>query len=167
MNYSIDRLVDSYRRIGAQRMQGLPIFNPHLNVEAVGFTPWQGRLLGVLITPWFINLVLLPDAQDDWSELASGTAEVWELPAGEYEFTVTADDAIGVHQSLSLFTTVIDFPDQQTARAVAQEIMERILTSDVQPETKRVKSLNELPTRVLDKPVSRRDLLRRFFPAEK
>ncbi len=167
MNYSIDRLVDSYRRIGAQRMQDLPIFNPNLKVEAVGFTPWQGRLLGVLITPWFMNLVLLPGAQDDWSELASGTSETWELPAGEYEFTVTADDALGVHQSLSLFTTVIDFPDQQTARAVAQEITERILTNDVQSETKPVESLDELPTRVLDKPMSRRDLLRRFLPAEK
>ena len=148
-------------------MQDLPIFNPNLKVEAVGFTPWQGRLLGVLITPWFMNLVLLPGAQDDWSELASGTSETWELPAGEYEFTVTADDALGVHQSLSLFTTVIDFPDQQTARAVAQEITERILTNDVQSETKPVESLDELPTRVLDKPMSRRDLLRRFLPAEK
>lgn len=167
MQVAIDNLINAYRRIGEQRMQGLPIFNQRLEVEAVGFTQWDGHLLGVLITPWFMNLVLLPGEQDDWSELASGTSAAWELPAGEYEFTVNPDTATDVHQSLSLFTTVTDFPDQQTARAVAQEIMDRILTSGVQHGSKPVESLNELPARVLNEPMSRRDLLRRFISAEK
>lgn len=167
MQFAIDNLINTYRRIGEQRMQGLPIFNQRLEVEAVGFTEWDGHLLGVLITPWFMNLVLLPGEQDDWSKLASGTFTAWELPAGEYEFTVNPDTATGVHQSLSLFTTVTDFPDQQTARAVAREIIEQILTSGIQHEAKPVESLNELPARALDKPMSRRDLLRRLIPAEK
>ena len=167
MHFAIDKLLDAYRRIGEQRMHGLAIFNQRLEVEAVGFTEWDGHLLGVFITPWFMNLVLLPGEQDDWSELASGTSAAWELPAGEYEFTVNPDTATGVHQSLSLFTTVTDFPDQQTARAVAREIIEQILTSGVQHEAKPVESLNERPARVLNEPMSRRDLLRRFISAEK
>ncbi len=167
MHAAIDNLLNAYRGICEQHMQGLPIFNPHLEVEAVGFTQWEGRLLGVLITPWFMNLVLLPRDQDDWSQLASGTSETWELPAGEYEFTVNPDKATGIHQSLALFTSVTDFPDQQTARAVAQEIMDRILTSERQQEIKPLKSVTELPARVLERPMSRRDLLRRFIPAEK
>ena len=34
--------------------------NPALAVEAVGFRPWGEHWLGILITPWFMNLVLMP-----------------------------------------------------------------------------------------------------------
>ena len=167
LHRSIENLLNAYRGIGEQHMQELPIFNRRLEVEAVGFTQWEGRLLGVLITPWFMNLILLPGDQDDWSQVASGTSASWELPAGKYAFTMNPDKAIGVHQSLALFTTVTDFPDQQTARAVAQEIMDRILTNEGHQKIKPLESVAELPTRVLERPVSRRDLLRRFIPAEK
>ncbi|WP_059287489.1 [NiFe]-hydrogenase assembly chaperone HybE [Aquitalea magnusonii] len=53
-----------FRDIAASRMQGIPILNPALQVEAIGFQQWggpQGRLwAGVLLTPWFMNLLLLP-----------------------------------------------------------------------------------------------------------
>ena len=36
-------------------MQGLAIVNPALEVEAVGFAPWQDHWLGVMVTPWFMS----------------------------------------------------------------------------------------------------------------
>ncbi len=36
----------------AQRMQGLGFVNPALRVQAVGFEPWKGFWLGVMVTPW-------------------------------------------------------------------------------------------------------------------
>ncbi len=47
-------------RAAALRMQGLPIVNPALEVEAVGFAPWEGSWLGVMVTPWGMNLTLVP-----------------------------------------------------------------------------------------------------------
>ena len=41
-------------------MQGLGFVNPALRVEAVAFEPWDGHWLGVMVTPWSINLLLLP-----------------------------------------------------------------------------------------------------------
>ncbi len=52
------RLVAAFEA-AAVRMRGLPIVNPALAVEAVGFAPWEGHWLGVMVTPWFINLTLL------------------------------------------------------------------------------------------------------------
>ena len=120
------RLVSHYRTIGAERMQGLPIVNPRLDVEAVGFRVVGGHRFGVLIAPWFMNMVLLPGG-DDWSAHAQGDKVTVTLPAGDYEFVVCRDDTLpGCHLSAVLFRSMTDFPDQDTARAVAREIMLRL-----------------------------------------
>jgi [NiFe] hydrogenase assembly HybE family chaperone len=71
-----------FRDIERTRMSGLPILNTALAVEAIGFTPWQGHWLGALITPWFLNLVLVPGAQGEWPHAAEGERIVRQLPAG-------------------------------------------------------------------------------------
>src|SRR5512143_3606548 len=53
-----DRLVAGYTAIERLRMQGLPFLNPALQVDAVDFAPWEAFWLGVMITPWFVNLTL-------------------------------------------------------------------------------------------------------------
>ena len=51
-------------RIQRERMADIPLLNPALEVQAVGFSVWEAYCLGVLITPWFMNLMLLPLAGD-------------------------------------------------------------------------------------------------------
>ncbi len=126
---AVTPLTAAFRDIAEKRMQGIPLVNESLEVEAVGFTEWDGRLLGVLIAPWYMNLVLLPGENDDWSRLESGEKQAWRLPSGEYEFTVSRLEAVPVYQSCALFSSVENFPDQQTARLVAQTIMAEILES--------------------------------------
>ena len=52
-------LEGAFRAVYEERMQGLPFINPALSVEAVEVGPWNGHWLGVLITPWFMYLMLL------------------------------------------------------------------------------------------------------------
>lgn len=148
----ISALCAALRRIAAERMRGLSIVNPALGVEAVGFRPWHGRLLGIVVTPWFMNLVLLPSPADDWNALETGAHQRWALPAGEYDFTVARLDGVRAHQSCALFTTVVDFPDQQSARDVAEQIMATVLRPAA-------------PAPTTSHAVSRRDLLRRSLGA--
>jgi len=113
------RLNAAFREV-AQRMQGLPVVNPALEVEAVGFAPWQGQWLGVMITPWFMNLVLLTRVRRDWQPLPVGGKRKLQFPAGVYEF-IGADDAIvGEHQTCSLFSPMHEFQNHAAARLVAQ-----------------------------------------------
>lgn len=114
-------LVEHFRHVADERMQGLPIVNPGLEVDAVGFRPIDGHLAGVLIAPWFMNLVVLPGT-DEWDDAEPGASVDWELPSGCYELTVCRDDALGTYLTAVLFRTVMDFPDQATARDVALEI---------------------------------------------
>jgi [NiFe] hydrogenase assembly HybE family chaperone len=161
MNRVIDRLVRAYRHIGDERIIGLPIYHDKLSVEAVGFQVWEGGLVGVLIAPWFMNLVLLPGDADEWAHLRAGSEADWEFPSGTYQFRVSVIEEVGVHLSAVLFSNMKAFPDQDIARAVAREIMARIFHEGGGLDgTGSDSALAE--EGVLSKPMSRRRLLRGF-----
>jgi [NiFe] hydrogenase assembly HybE family chaperone len=123
---AVETLLAAYRDIVQPRMRSMPMFNAALQVEAVGFEPHDGRLCGVLITPWFMNLVLLPGQGDDWSSREPGSTLGVTFPAGEYECRLSVPEGIPAHLSLPLFATVTDFPDQGTARLIAEDILQRL-----------------------------------------
>ena len=75
--FGVTALESAFRRIAATRMAGLPINHPLLAVEGVGFRLWQGKWLGVLVTPWAMNLVLLPDSDAEFEALASDRRQTW------------------------------------------------------------------------------------------
>jgi [NiFe] hydrogenase assembly HybE family chaperone len=113
------RLVSTFRA-AATRMTGLSFVNPALAVEAVGFAPWQGHWLGVVLTPWFMNLILAPRDASLWQSLQQGEKRHYRFAAGDYEFIGARDDVAGDYQLCSLFSPVLQFDDQETARMVAQ-----------------------------------------------
>jgi [NiFe] hydrogenase assembly HybE family chaperone len=111
----------------AQRMAGLGFCNPALAVEAVGFAPWEGHWLGVVITPWFINLTLTARDPAQWTSLALGAKRRYRFPAGDYEFIGAHDAIAGEYQACSLFSPVLEFDDQASAREVARLAREALL----------------------------------------
>ena len=110
--------VNSFRAAAA-RMEGLVMVNPALSVEAVAFAPWQGHWLGVLITPWFMNLILAPRHIAAWPMVKPGDRHCHTFPAGTYDFIAAHDDVAGDYQMCSLFSPLLHFDDQETARLVA------------------------------------------------
>ena len=114
-----EKLTTAFRSAAA-RMEGLLFVNPALEVEAVGFAPWQGHWLGVMVTPWFMNLTLVPADPEAWQPLALGAKRRYPFPAGDYEFVGAHDGAIGEYQVCSLFSPMERFEDHATARLVAQ-----------------------------------------------
>lgn len=132
MPTDVGQLTERYDAVYRQQMQDLPIVNKHLEVEAVGFTAIDEHELGVLITPWFMNLVLLPGT-DAWHESAQGSVIERSLPSGKCEFTVCRDEDLGTYLTAILFRSVTDFPDQPTARAIAEETLKELLTAHDEP----------------------------------
>jgi len=106
-------------RAAAARMAGLAVVNPALEVEAVEFARWDGRWLGVMVTPWSMNLVLLPDDPAAWRALAAGATRRYAFPAGDYEFVGASDPEFGDYQVCSLFSPMDAFADQASACLVA------------------------------------------------
>jgi [NiFe] hydrogenase assembly HybE family chaperone len=152
-------LVNTYRRI-AGRMDGVPGLNPALEVEAVGFRPWESHQVGVLIAPWFMNLVLIPGPEEEWRDYVNDKATEWKFPAGSCEFHTSRPDGEPLHMSASLFTSVEGFPDQGTARAVAMEVLESLFEPLADTRSK-INPSDAGRDALTAKPVSRRELLRR------
>ncbi|MEA3413395.1 MAG: [NiFe]-hydrogenase assembly chaperone HybE [Pseudomonadota bacterium] len=152
--------------IQRERMVDVPILNPALKVEAVGFREWDGCCLGVLVTPWFMNLMLLPGNRDEWADLPPGTKIDHVFPSGNYEFILGEEERIGRYQMCSLFSPVFEFQDQEAAVATAGAVMEGLMDQgnrDGTPTHERGKR----PTTEegLARRMSRRDLLRGRFSA--
>lgn len=125
LSETIAGLVRQFEAIYVDHMRDLPIVNSCLKVEAVGFQPYESHQLGVLITPWFMNLVLVP-GNDEWAENAQGDRNSIEFPSGPIDFTTSRDDALGTYLTAVLFRSVADLPDQLTARAIAEQVMNEL-----------------------------------------
>ncbi|MGA7178397.1 MAG: [NiFe]-hydrogenase assembly chaperone HybE [Thiobacillaceae bacterium] len=159
MHPAVEKLVTDYRDKVGPRMSTLPMYNPALEVEAVDFELHVGRLCGVLVTPWFMNLVLLPGEDDDWSGVAPGKTFKVAFRAGDYHCMLSAPEGIPPHLSLPLFTTLKGFTDQDIARRVAREVLQR-LNRDTTDPTAADPVDTDLGRGRLQRPLSRRALLR-------
>lgn len=126
-----------FREIYNARMRDVPLVNPALQVEAIGFRLHEGRPIGVLISPWFMNIVQLPAQGEDWSDLHPGVKEVLTFPSGEYEFIHNTRETTGGFKACSLFSPMEDFPTQAQAVDVAKAIMLALFDEADRAETDR------------------------------
>jgi len=116
----------AFRAILQKSMQDMPVVNPALSVEAVGFRPWHEHWLGILITPWFMNLVLMPRVSAMWSPIGAGESRHYVFPAGVFEFIGASDPALGDYQACSLFSPMFDFADAAGAHDTAVAALEAL-----------------------------------------
>lgn len=121
-------LEDFYRFVQTERMQGIPLLNAALRVEAVGFE-WGATAdaempvaEGVLITPWFMSLVRLPEQALPHGNQV-GRSFVRAFGSERFDFIGAHDPAIGYHETCALFSPMGEFPTQALARETAQEAL--------------------------------------------
>lgn len=130
----------------AERMLDLPVYNSLLTVETVGFRDFTGRELGVLVTPWCMNLMLLPAQTDVWSgwdEQRVGEKQMMALPSGQYEFIFGWAEVLGGYCSCSLFSPMSEFESQEVAVETAQEVMKALFDGDNEAPTDRQRAQRE------------------------
>lgn len=111
-----------FRAVWTTSMHDLPFVNPTLAVEAVGFRRFAGDWLGVVITPWFINLFLLPGGGSLWQDLPTGEHRLLALPAGTMEFIADhpgGEGGLAACQYCPLLAPVQQVADQDLAREIA------------------------------------------------
>jgi [NiFe] hydrogenase assembly HybE family chaperone len=147
----------AFARIAVERMEGLPFLNAALAVETLGFRDWHGLRVGALITPWSVNLVLLPRGSAEYREIAVGQSQVWNFPAGSFEFYGHREPELGHYQQCSLFSPAEEFVTQQDARDAARAALEELLRDPVAAQTAAVAI--DAAQRLPHAPLSRRSLL--------
>lgn len=190
-NNPAPRLEAMYRRIWLASMRDLPFVNLALSVEAIGFRRWLaaasacrpdgdtpapstdrsqrgsdgmlGDWVGAMITPWFINLLILPGGGDLWSDRPSGERCHVVFPVGPLEF-IADDDAsaeVPAFQYCPLFAPPGQFVSQAAARAAAMAALNAMfgtLAEEKEGEEERSMSAAVAPKLLLP---ARRSFLRR------
>ncbi|WP_317930519.1 [NiFe]-hydrogenase assembly chaperone HybE [Halioxenophilus sp. WMMB6] len=128
-----------YAGILATRMQQVPVVNPDLGVQALHFTQWQEHFIGVLATPWFMNLMALPanDAAQPLYQLGFGKKFSLAFPSGQYEFTLGAEAKLGAYGLCSLFSPMFDFADDGAVADTAQAVMAELFNGMAEAELAR------------------------------
>ena len=131
------RLTSDFTEIWHAKMRDVPIVNKLLRVQAVGFRMHEGRPLGVLLSPWFMNLIVLPREDEDWSGLTAGAKEIIAFPSGNYEFIHNTREQTGGYKACSLFSPMHDFKSQAQAVEVAEAVMHALFDDANRAETDR------------------------------
>ena len=135
----VQALEQAFSHIADTRMRDVPMQNMALRVQAVGFEPHVDQageaLLGVLVTPWFMNLVRLP------YKAASPGAVL--LPVGQnakrkvghetFDFIGAHEESLGAFEVCSLFSPMFEFADHAGAVATAQEVLNLLRTPVQEP----------------------------------
>jgi len=116
-----EMLEAAYRKIQQTKMSDVPLLNPALKVKAVDFQPFEGGLLGALVTPWGINAVYFPPPG---TTPAPWQGRMRALPAGVATFLPQELEGIGEVELLSLFSPALEFVDQAAAVATARTALE-------------------------------------------
>jgi [NiFe] hydrogenase assembly HybE family chaperone len=148
-----------FRRIQAERMQDVPVCNPALRVEAVGFREWGDYVLGVMLTPWFMNLMLLPRNPQTFVAMQEGSKQLHHFPSGSYEFIYGSEEGLGAYQVCSLFSPMHEFADQETAVETARQVLDAMM----EESHRESRPVNEPAGKVIPEAnavMSRRDFLR-------
>lgn len=140
---SIDALMTAYQR-AEENIVGLPVHNDRLRIEPVGFRAFEDGFVGVMVTPWSMNLTFVYADPDTPLPGPLGGNHALTFPSGTYSFLIGRMDGVGTVETCSLFSPMDEFDDPEVARLAAESAME---------------GLFEHPEPEAPKPVSRRFVL--------
>lgn len=127
----------AFERIRVERMAGLAMLNPALAVAAVGFARRDdqgGEWRGVLVTPWGINLLLLPAAAG-WPVPAAHERVFRQYPAGTFAFLANREEDLGDYLACPLIHDMQQFADQETAVNTARACLIALDLRPAEPAT--------------------------------
>jgi len=145
-----------YQNVWQTRMHDLPFVNAALGVEAIGFARYEGDWLGVVITPWFLNLLLVSGGGQLWGDIPAGERRYLNLPCGTLQFIADDDPDIGPYQYCPLIAPVSDLTDMAQARLIAADALKTVFIQPAPPVEPEPPPAEEKPA------VSRRGFLRRL-----
>lgn len=127
-----------FRHVERHRMADVPVLNRALQVEAVGFAaepvePDEApAAVGVLLTPWFMNLVWLPLHA---AEGEVGQVREREVGTARFEFISACEPDFGAFEACSLASPMFEYASQAQARATANAVLAALRAVEVpEPE---------------------------------
>lgn len=135
----IAQLEAEFTRIGEERMKDIGLYNHALKVENVGFRRWEDWLAGIVVTPWFMNFIMLP-TKDGQITGAVGTKTHLDMPRGDVTFTIGEIEQVGPYLSSSLYSPMGRFDVHAVAVTTAWAAVDKYFKV---PEAEEPSACNE------------------------
>jgi [NiFe] hydrogenase assembly HybE family chaperone len=132
MQARLDALICAYRDADLA-MAGLPVYNSRLSISALGFRAHDTGYIGALVTPWFLNLVLLPQNKSDETRPPGASRHV-AFPSGNYVFSAVKLERVGAFEFCSLFSPMLEFESQEAAQIAADAALQALFEPAAAPE---------------------------------
>lgn len=126
-------LAAHFEHVWQTRKRDLPSVNPALTVDVIGFSRQQGDWLGVVVTPWFINLFMFSGGGELWGDIPAGQRRYVNLPCGTLQFIADDDPDLGPYQYCPVIAPVSSVPDMATARKAGLDALAAIIELPAPP----------------------------------
>ena len=110
------------------RMATLPVYNPALQVQVTTFRRSGNWRAGVVVTPWFMNVIAVHDGPAVLP--LPGLPVIIALPAGEIDATVGELPGYGRFAAASLFSPMDRFDDPEVTLSVANTALETLFAPE-------------------------------------
>lgn len=131
-------------------MRGMPIHNPALEVKAIDFRPFASDAwVGVLLTPWFMNVIILPETPTEVALAEIGAKVAIDLPAGKTMFVVGGDNVIGRYLMHSLISPVLGLATQVRAETEARRRFAAMMEPPAEKPLSRAETSRQYDRRAL------------------
>ena len=128
----VSALLDCFREADVV-MRELRLYNAEVAIEAIDFRAFgEDALIGVVLTPWFMNLVLLPVAPEPMRMAEIGRPVEVALPVGKRTFVIGGNDVVGLYRAHSLHSPVLTFTLPGQAQAEARRQLALLMTPPAQ-----------------------------------
>ena len=141
-NERVTALYQHFLAIAHTSMADMPLNHSNITVETIGFRVVHDNtdanvtepraLLGVLITPWAMNLVWLPTVYQALTQPV-GAMVHHEFGDMAFDFIQAFDEALGAYQTCSLESPLESVLDQEQARWVALGVMSHLSQAMANP----------------------------------
>lgn len=143
-----ERFEEAFRELHRGKMRDVPFLNHAIQVQAIGFRPYDdavaGRCtLGVMLTPWFMNLVLIPEEAPDPAPQV-GAKSFLGFPSGTYEFVWNNREETGPYRACSLFSPVTEFASQLQAVEIGVEVLKALFQEEHREEGTRAAEIRAI-----------------------
>ena len=130
------------------------MLHPRVHVQAVGFHKWKYFWLGIIVTPWCMNVILAKGQPSKWKSIPEGRRLHYPFPAGMYDFISVKDRILGEYQMCSLMSPLEEVvSDHEMAVEIAKAALEELMKPEQEPIEKAVET-------AINRPISRRSFLR-------
>ncbi|AFJ46924.1 hydrogenase 2-specific chaperone [Shimwellia blattae DSM 4481 = NBRC 105725] len=120
-----------YQEHAAPRMADLPFYRADMPIQCCDFQRFEGQWVGTLLTPWMLELVVMPGPGQVWDERPTGEALGLAFPAGDIRFRVSSPQPDLPLLSCSLLSPLPATLSPEQAQTIARDALRLLLALPV------------------------------------